>query len=511
MATVQEKIELMNAKKAHILQGGGEKRIEKQHAKGKMTARERLEKLFDDGSFIELDQFVKHRCTNFGQEKKDLPAEGVVTGYGTVDGRLVYAFAQDFTVEGGSLGEMHAKKIWKVQDLAMKMGAPIIGINDSGGARIQEAVDALSGYAGIFYRNTAASGVIPQISVIMGPCAGGAVYSPAITDFIYMVDKTSQMFITGPAVIKSVTYEEVTAEALGGAVTHNSKSGVAHFVAANEDDCIQQIRYLLSFLPSNNMEETPIVATNDDPNRMDPELNTVIPDNPNAPYDMKDVIWMLVYDGQFYEVHQHFATNIICCFARFDGRTVGIIANQPKVMGGCLDIDASDKSARFIRFCDAYNIPLVNLVDVPGFLPGVGQEHGGIIRHGAKMLYAYSEATVPKITVITRKAYGGSYIAMCCRELGADQVMAWPTSEIAVMGPAGAANIIFKRDEPEQKAKNTQDYVDEFATPYKAAERGYADMVIEPCETRPLIITALNACASKRESMPAKKHGNIPL
>lgn len=511
MATVQEKIELMKSKKEHILQGGGAKRVEKQHAKGKMTARERLELLFDEGSFIELDQFVKHRCTNFGQEKKDLPAEGVVTGYGTVDGRLVYAFAQDFTVEGGSLGEMHAKKIWKVQDLAMKMGAPIVGINDSGGARIQEAVDALSGYAGIFYRNTAASGVIPQISVIMGPCAGGAVYSPAITDFIYMVDKTSQMFITGPAVIKSVTYEEVTAEALGGAVTHNSKSGVAHFVASDEKNCLEQIRYLLSFLPSNNMEETPIVATDDDPDRMDPELNTVVPDNPNAPYDMKEVIRMLVDDGKFYEVHQHFATNIICCFARFDGRTVGIIANQPKVMGGCLDIDASDKSARFIRFCDAYNIPLVNLVDVPGFLPGVGQEHGGIIRHGAKMLYAYSEATVPKITVITRKAYGGSYIAMCCRELGADQVMAWPTSEIAVMGPAGAANIIFKRDEPEEKAKNTQAYVDEFATPYKAAERGYADMVIEPCETRPLIITALNACASKRESMPAKKHGNIPL
>lgn len=511
MATVQEKIDLMKAKKEHILLGGGEKRIAKQHEKGKMTARERLELLFDEGSFIELDQFVKHRCTNFGQEKKDLPAEGVVTGYGTVDGRLVYAFAQDFTVEGGSLGEMHAKKIWKVQDLAMKMGAPIVGINDSGGARIQEAVDALSGYAGIFYRNTAASGVVPQISVIMGPCAGGAVYSPAITDFIYMVDRTSQMFITGPAVIKSVTYEEVTAEALGGAMTHNTKSGVAHFVAANEQDCISQIRYLLSFLPSNNMETTPIVATNDDPDRMDPELNTIVPDNPNAPYDMKEVIRMLVDDGQFYEVHQHFATNIICCFARFDGRTVGIIANQPKVMGGCLDIDASDKSARFIRFCDAYNIPLVNLVDVPGFLPGVGQEHGGIIRHGAKMLYAYSEATVPKITVITRKAYGGSYIAMCCRELGADQVMAWPTSEIAVMGPAGAANIIFKRDEPELKAKHTQDYVDEFATPYKAAERGYADMVIEPCETRPLIITALNVCASKREAMPAKKHGNIPL
>ena len=359
MATVQEKIELMNAKKAHILQGGGEKRIEKQHAKGKMTARERLEKLFDDGSFIELDQFVKHRCTNFGQEKKDLPAEGVVTGYGTVDGRLVYAFAQDFTVEGGSLGEMHAKKIWKVQDLAMKMGAPIVGINDSGGARIQEAVDALSGYAGIFYRNTAASGVVPQISVIMGPCAGGAVYSPAITDFIYMVKNTSQMFITGPAVIKSVTYEEVTAEALGGAMTHNSKSGVAHFAAENEEDCINQIRYLLGFLPSNNMEETPLVASTDDPNRMDESLNSVIPDNPNAPYDMKDIITSLVDNGEFYEVHQHFAKNIITCFARFDGRSVGIIANQPNVMGGCLDIDASDKAGRFIRVCDAFNIPLV--------------------------------------------------------------------------------------------------------------------------------------------------------
>ena len=511
MATVQEKIELMKEKKAHIELGGGEKRIAKQHEKGKLTARERIELLFDEGSFVELDAFVKHRCTNFGQEKKDLPAEGVVTGYGTVDGRLVYAFAQDFTVEGGSLGEMHAKKIWKVQDLAMKMGAPIVGINDSGGARIQEAVDALSGYAGIFYRNTAASGVVPQISVIMGPCAGGAVYSPAITDFIYMVDKTSQMFITGPAVIKSVTYEEVTAEALGGAYTHNSKSGVAHFMASDEKNCLEQIRYLLSFLPSNNMEETPMVETGDDPDRQDESLNTVIPDNPNAPYDMKDVITALVDNGEFYEVHEHFAKNIITCFARFDGRAVGIIANQPNVMGGCLDIDASDKSARFIRMCDAFNVPLVNLVDVPGFLPGVGQEHGGIIRHGAKMLYAYSEATVPKVTVITRKAYGGSYIAMCCRELGADQVMAWPTSEIAVMGPAGAANIIFKRDEPEQKAKNTQAYVDEFATPYKAAERGYADMIIEPSETRPRIITALNALASKREQGPARKHGNIPL
>ncbi len=509
MATVQEKIDLMHSKKEKILLGGGEKRIEAQHSKGKLTARERIEKFFDEGTFIELDMFVKHRCTNFGQEKKELPGEGVVTGYGTVNGRLVYAFAQDFTVEGGSLGEKHAHKIWKVMDLAMKMGAPLIGINDSGGARIQEAVDALSGYAGIFYRNTAASGVIPQISVIMGPCAGGAVYSPAITDFIYMVKNTSQMFITGPAVIKSVTAEEVTAEELGGAMTHNSRSGVAHFAAEDEDDCINQIRYLLSFLPSNNLEDPPMVDTGDDPDRQEDFLNTIIPDNPNAPYDMKEVIKGIVDNGEFYEVHKYFATNIITCFARFDGRTVGIIANQPAVMAGCLDVDASDKSARFIRFCDAFNIPLVNIVDVPGFLPGVDQEYNGIIRHGAKMLYAYSEATVPKVTVITRKAYGGSYIAMCCRELGADQVMAWPSAEIAVMGPAGAANIIFRKDP--DKDQKTAEYVEEFATPYKAAERGYADMVIEPKETRPLVITALNALASKRESAPTKKHGNIPL
>ena len=509
MATVAEKIELMNQKKEHIRQGGGASRIAKQHEKGKMTARERIEMFFDEGTFVELDMFVKHRCTNFGQDKKELPGEGVVIGYGTVDGRLVYAYAQDFTVEGGSLGEKHAHKIWKVMDLAMKMGAPIIGINDSGGARIQEAVDALSGYAGIFFRNTAASGVIPQISVIMGPCAGGAVYSPAITDFIYMVKNTSQMFITGPAVIKSVTAEEVTAEELGGAMTHNTRSGVAHFAAENEEDCIKQIRYLLSFLPSNNMEDTPIMETGDDPDRQEDSLNTVIPDNPNAPYDMKDVIRAIVDNGEFYEVHEHFATNIITCFARFDGRSVGIIANQPNVMAGCLDVNASDKSARFIRFCDAFNLPLVNLVDVPGFLPGVDQEYTGIIRHGAKMLYAYSEATVPKVTVITRKAYGGSYIAMCCRELGADQVMAWPSAEIAVMGPAGAANIIFRKDP--DKDQKTAEYVEEFATPYKAAERGYADMVIEPKETRPYIITALNALASKRENGPVKKHGNIPL
>lgn len=509
MATVQEKIDQMNAKKAHIRLGGGAARIEKQHAKGKYTARERLEKLFDEGTFVELDMFMKHRCTNFGQEKKDMPADGVVTGYGTVDGRLVYAYAQDFTVSGGALGEKHAHKIWKVMDLAMKMGAPCIGINDSGGARIQEAVDALSGYGGIFYRNTAASGVIPQISVIMGPCAGGAVYSPAITDFIFMVKNTSQMFITGPAVIKSVTAEEVTAEELGGAVTHNRRSGVAHFACENEDDCLAKIRELLSYLPSNNMENAPSVEPTDDPDRQDESLNTVVPDNPNMPYDMKDVIRSIVDNGEFFEVQELFATNVIIGYARMDGRVVGIVANQPNVMAGCLDVDASDKAARFVRFCDAFNIPLLTLVDVPGFLPGVDQEHNGIIRHGAKMLYAYSEATVPKVTVITRKAYGGSYIAMCCRELGADQVMAWPTSEIAVMGPAGAANIIFRKD-PDKEAK-TQEYIDEFATPYVAAERGYVDMVIEPKETRPLVITAFNALASKREVGPAKKHGNIPL
>ena len=509
MSTVQEKIDEMLKKKEHVMQGGGAKSIEKQHAKGKLTARERLNLLFDESSFVELDLFVKHRCTNFGQEEKELPGEGVVTGYGTVNGRLVYAFAQDFTVEGGSLGEKHAHKIWKVHSLAMKMGAPCVGINDSGGARIQEAVDALSGYGGIFYRNTKASGVIPQISVIMGPCAGGAVYSPALTDFIYMVKNTSQMFITGPAVIKSVTAEEVTAEELGGAMTHNSRSGVAHFATENDEDCIEQIRYLLSFLPSNNMEETPRVDTGDDPDRQDESLNSVVPDNPNAPYDMKDVIRSIVDNGEFYEVHEHYAKNIICCFARFDGRAVGIIANEPNVMAGCLDVDASCKSSRFIRFCDAFNIPLVNLVDVPGFLPGVNQEYNGIIRHGAKMLYAYSEATVPKVTVITRKAYGGSYIAMCNRELGADQVMAWPTSEIAVMGPAGAANIIFRKD-PDKEAR-TAEYIKEFATPYKAAERGYVDMVITPSETRPYIITALNALSSKREANPTKKHGNIPL
>lgn len=509
MATVQEKTQELVQKQQKIMLGGGANKIEKQHKSGKLTARERIEKLLDPGTFTEIDQFVKHRCVNFGMEKEEAPGEGVVTGYGTVNGRLVYVFAQDFTVVGGSLGEMHAAKITKVQDLALKMGAPIVGLNDSGGARIQEGIDALSGFGDIFYRNTLASGVIPQISVIMGPCAGGAVYSPAITDFVYMVKNTSQMFITGPAVIKSVTAEEVTAEELGGAMTHSSVSGVAHFAAENEEDCISQIRYLLGFLPSNNLEEAPLVDNGDNANRMDDGLNAVVPDNPNMPYNMKDVIAMLVDKGEYYEVQPHFAQNIITAFARFDGKTVGIIANQPSVMAGCLDINASDKAARFIRFCDAFNIPLLSLVDVPGFLPGTSQEHGGIIRHGAKMLYAYSEATVPKVTVITRKAYGGAYIAMCSQHLGADQVFAWPTSEIAVMGPAGAANIIFKKD-PDADAKTAQ-YVKEFATPYKAAERGYVDIVIEPKETRPRIITALNMLASKRESRPAKKHGNIPL
>ena len=509
MSVNQQKVELLHKNLEHVRMGGGQSRIDKQHAKGKMTARERLEILFDEGSFVEIGALVKHRCVNFGQDKKDLPGEGVVTGYGTVNGKLVYAFAQDFTVEGGSLGEMHASKIVRVLQLSLKMGAPCVGLNDSGGARIQEAVDALSGYGRIFFENTIASGVVPQISAIMGPSAGGAVYSPALTDFIYMVDGTSQMFITGPAVVKSVTGEDVTAEKLGGAMTHNSISGVSHFIAKDDEDCLNQIRYLLGFLPSNNMEEAPIVDTGDDPMRMDESLNTLLPDNSNTAYDMYDVIKSIVDNGEYYDVLAHYAKNIITCFARFDGQTVGIIANQPKFMAGCLDINASDKSSRFIRFCDAFNIPLVNLVDVPGFLPGVQQEYGGIIRHGAKMLFAYSEATVPKVTVITRKAYGGSYLAMCSQDLGADQVFARPTPEIAVMGPAGAANIIFRKDlDKEQK---TAEYVEEFATPYKAAERGFVDAVIEPKQTRPYVINALAMLASKREARPAKKHANIPL
>ncbi|KXZ38908.1 methylmalonyl-CoA decarboxylase alpha subunit [Alkalithermobacter thermoalcaliphilus JW-YL-7 = DSM 7308] len=511
-----EKLEQLREKRKTIELGGGQKRIEKQHSAGKLTARERLNLLFDENTFVEIDAFVKHRCTNFGMEKVEAPAEGVVTGYGKVDGRLVYAFAQDFTVVGGSLGEMHAKKIEKVMDLALTMGAPIVGLNDSGGARIQEAVDALSGYGRIFYKNTLASGVIPQISAIMGPCAGGAVYSPALTDFIFMVDKTSQMFITGPQVIKTVTGEEVSAEELGGAMTHNSVSGVAQFISANDEECIKDIRRLLSFLPSNNMEKPPMYESQDI-NKIIDDLNEIIPEGSNKPYDMKKVIEYVVDDSDFFEVHPHFAKNIITGFARINGQSVGIIANQPMFMAGCLDINASDKASRFIRTCDAFNIPIVNFVDVPGFLPGTSQEYGGIIRHGAKMLYAYSEATVPKITVITRKAYGGAYLAMCSKDLGADMVYAWPTAEIAVMGPEGAANIIFRNEikeaenPQEMRDKKIEEYKKEFATPYKAAERGFVDDVIEPAHTRMRLCDAIDMLQSKRDSKPARKHGNIPL
>ena len=489
--------------------GGGVDKIEKQHAQGKMTARERIGMLLDKGTFNELDKLVNHRCTNFGMEKKQIAGDGMVTGYGKIDGRPVFVYAYDFTAHGGSLSETNAAKIVKVQQLALKTGAPVIALNDSGGARIQEGVNSLAGYASIFYQNTIASGVIPQISAILGPCAGGACYSPALTDFIFMVKEQSHMFITGPDVVKTVTNEEVGKEELGGAQTHSGKSGVTHFMCDNEEETLMSIRELLSFLPSNNMETAPVVETGDDPQRADEALNTVIPDDSNHPYDMKDVIKSIVDKGEFYESQQYYAMNIITCFARMDGQTVGIIANQPKVMAGCLDINASDKAARFIRFCDAFNIPLLNLVDVPGFLPGTNQEYGGIIRHGAKMLYAYSEATVPKITLITRKAYGGSYIAMCAQELGADQVIAWPSAEVAVMGPAGAANIIFRKD-PDVAAK-TAEYIENFATPYQAASRGMVDMVIQPKDSRPVVINALRMLESKRETRPAKKHGNIPL
>lgn len=511
------KIEELRQRREKIQQGGGAKRIEAQHAKGKLTARERLNLLFDPGTFVELDAFVVHRCSNFDMAGTEAPGEGVVTGYGMVDDRLVYAFAQDFTVLGGSLGEYHAEKIVKVQDNALKVGAPVVGLNDSGGARIQEGVNALSGFGKIFYRNTISSGVIPQISAIMGPCAGGAVYSPAITDFVFMVDKTSQMFITGPQVIKTVTGEEVSAEELGGAMTHNTVSGVAHFISKNDEECIAAIRNLLSYLPSNNMELPPVYGTGDDINRLIPELDEFMPDNPNKPYDVYDVIRKLVDNGEICDVATYYAKNIVTCFARFNGQTVGIIANQPKFLAGCLDIDASDKAARFIRRCDAFNIPILNIVDVPGFLPGTGQEYGGIIRHGAKMLYAYSEATVPKVTLITRKAYGGAYIGMCNKELGADMVFAWPSSEIAVMGPEGAANIVFKNDIAEaadpaaKRQEKIQEYKDQFSNPYKAAELGYVDDVIEPSTSRQRIISAFDMLASKRQSLPAKKHGNIPL
>jgi acetyl-CoA carboxylase carboxyltransferase component len=496
--------------------GGGQDKIEKQHAQGKLTARERLALLLDEGSFMEIDKFVKHRATTFGLDKEELPCDGVVTGIGKINGRLVAVFSQDFTVMGGSLGEMHAKKIMKLMDLAMELGIPLIGINDSGGARIQEGVDSLFGYGGIFYRNTLASGVIPQITLIAGPCAGGAVYSPAITDFVVMIDKTAKMFITGPNVIKAVTGEDISQEDLGGAYVHNSKSGNAHFLASSEEEAMQLIKKLLSYIPQNNLEE-PDFVPGDYSLSMSEEINSIVPVEPTKSYDVRKVIEMVVDEDSFFEVHKNYARNIVVGFARIAGMSVGIVANQPSVLAGSLDIDSSDKAARFIRFLDCFSIPIVTFVDTPGYLPGVQQEHGGIIRHGAKLLFAYSEATVPKITVILRKAYGGAYIAMGSKHLGADMVAAWPTAEIAVMGPDGAANIIFRREiesapNPEEKRKElVQLYRDMFANPYVAASRGYIDAVIEPVKTREWVARALEICRTKVQSLPKKKHDNIPL
>ncbi|MDJ0782985.1 MAG: carboxyl transferase domain-containing protein [Desulfosarcinaceae bacterium] len=517
MGNVENKINELRERQAQVLKMGGDKMVAKHKEKGKLTARERLDRLFDAGTFREIDMFVQHRCNNFGMEAVEIPSDGVITGHGMVEGRPVFAYSQDFTSRAGSLGEMHAKKITKVMDLALKAGVPLVGLNDSGGARIQEGVDALSGFGQIFYRNSLASGVIPQISAIMGPNAGGAVYSPAMTDYIFMVKKTSYMFITGPEVIKSVTGEEINFEDLGGAMAHNEKSGVAHFACEDDTDAIDQIKKLLSYLPANNMEDPPHVATVDDPGRTDPALNAIIPDNPNHSYDMKAVIQSIVDEGTFFEPHQYYAKNIIICFARLNGRTVGIIANQPQEMAGCLDINASDKATRFIRFCDAFNIPLLTIADVPGYLPGSQQEWGGIIRHGAKLLWCYSEATVPKLLLVTRKDYGGSYLAMCSKDLGADMAFAWPTAEIAVMGAAGAANIIHRKEikgaqNPKAKRQEKiQEYENLFSNPYCAAARGYIDAVIEPAETRPRLIDALEVMCSKRELRPAKKHGNIPV
>ena len=515
--SINDLIKTLREKEEKVKAGGGEKRVKAQHEKGKLTARERIDLLLDKDSFVELDLLVEHRCNNFGMDKVEAPGEGVVTGYGTIDGRLIYVFAQDFTVIGGSLGEMHAKKICKVLDMAMKMGAPCIGINDSGGARIQEGVDSLSGYGQLFYRNTIASGVIPQISIIVGPAAGGAVYSPAIMDFVFMVKNVGIMHITGPDVIRAVTGEVVTSEKLGGAMTHNRKSGVAHFAAENEEEVYQMVRKMMGYLPSNNMETPPSVECKDDPNRMEEALLNIVPTDPNKPYEMRDIIRYIVDEGDFFESHLYFATNMLTGFARLNGQSIGIIANQPKVLAGCLDINASDKAARFIRFCDAFNIPILTLVDVPGFLPGTAQEYGGIIRHGAKLLYAYSEATVPKVTLIVRKSYGGAYLAMCSRDLGADQVIAWPTAEIAVMGSQGAANIIFRKeiakaDNPEKvRQEKIDEFQQKFSNPYEAAKRGYVDMVIDPRETRPHLITTFEMLSTKKESRPAKKHGNFPV
>ncbi len=510
--TNQEKLDALRKRAEKIEAGGGEKATQKLHATGRLTARERLALLFDEGSFVELYKHVEHRCTNFGMDTKEIPGEGVVTGYGAVDGRTVFAYAQDFGVMGGSLGEMHATKIVKCLDQATRTGCPVVGMNDSGGARIHEAVDALAGYGRIFYKNTMASGIIPQICAIMGPSAGGAVYSPALMDFVYMVEKDyAQMFITGPLVVKSVTGEEVSAVELGGAITHNQKSGNSHFVAATDEDCIAQIKQLLSYLPSNHKERPPALHCEDPTDRRDDALNTIVPESSKRPYDMKKLIRMVVDHGEIYESQALFARNIITCFARMAGAPVGIIANQPMFMAGCLDINASDKAARFIRFCDCFNIPLLTFVDVPGYLPGINQEFGGIIRHGAKLLYAYPEATVPKITIVVRKAYGGAYLGMCSGEAGTDMVLAWPSAEIAVMGADGAADIIFRGESEEVRQQKKARYVEEFATPYQAASHAMVEQVIEPRETRPMIISALKMLENKEEERPWKKHGNIPL
>jgi len=497
--------------------GGGEERRSRQHAEGKLSARERIELLLDEGTFEELDKLVRHRCRDFGMENQVVDGDGFITGYGQINGRLAYVFAQDFTVFGGSLSEANAQKIVKIMDLALKNGAPIIGLNDSGGARIQEGVLSLGGYADIFLRNTLASGVVPQISAIMGPCAGGAVYSPAITDFVFMVDRTSYMFVTGPDVIKTVTHEDVTKEKLGGAETHNRVSGVGHFMAPDDAECLRMIRELLTYLPQNNRDDPPRRATGDPIDRQDPRLDGIVPEDSSQPYDIKDVILRVVDDGEFLEVQEHFAKNIVVGFARMDGRPVGIVANQPAYLAGCLDINSSDKGARFVRFCDAFNIPIITFEDVPGFLPGTDQEFGGIIRHGAKLLYAYAEATVPKITVITRKAYGGAYCVMGSKHIRTDINFAFPTAEIAVMGAEGAVNIVYRReiataDDPDAvRRQKTEEFRERFANPFSAAERGFIDDIIKPHETRPKVIRALRMLETKVDTSPRKKHGNIPL
>jgi len=515
--SIHDKLKRLEELRRQAEQGGGEARIEAQHARGKLSARERIDLLLDADSFVELDRFVTHRSTEFGLADRRILGDGVVTGYGTIHGRLVYVFSQDFTVFGGSLSEAHAEKIVKLQEMALKNGAPIVGLNDSGGARIQEGVVSLGGYADIFLRNTLASGVIPQVSVILGPCAGGAVYSPAITDFVYMVRGTSYMFVTGPNVVKTVTHEDIDMEGLGGADVHASRSGVAHFAHDSEPESLAAVRDLFRFIPQNNTALPPAADTLDPADRQDEKLLEIVPDNPNRPYDMREVIRHVVDDGAFYEVHARFAGNILVGFAHLGGHAVGIVANQPAVLAGVLDIDSSDKGARFVRFCDAFNIPLVVFEDVPGFLPGVAQEHGGIIRHGAKLLYAFSEATVPKVTVITRKAYGGAYDVMNSKHVRGDINLAWPQAEIAVMGPKGAVEILFRKeideaDDPEAAVEaRIQEYRDTFAHPYVAAARGYVDDVIDPRETRPRLVSALDMLRDKRDENPRKKHGNIPL